>query len=121
MTENSTEEVSVELRDSMQEFVATNPQDAIAEALAIIFKYSQVDGAHHKAWALDQVTRKLTGEGYENFVNSYAFDELDISDPEQLEKYRKIADGDYYSDEVTDEEVDEVEENYYAWDEGIAP
>ena len=36
-------------------------QERVTEALAIIFQSSQVDGAHHKAWAIDQTVRKLLG------------------------------------------------------------
>lgn len=30
-------------------------------ALHFIFKYGQIDGGHHKAWVLDQVSRILNG------------------------------------------------------------
>ena len=36
-------------------------QERVPEALAIIFQSSQVDGAHHKAWVIDQTVRKLLG------------------------------------------------------------
>lgn len=38
-------------------------QERVTEALAIIFQSSQVDGAHHKAWVIDQTVRKLLGGG----------------------------------------------------------
>ncbi len=40
----------------------------IESALDIIASYGQIDGAHHKAWVIDQVARVLTGPGYEAFV-----------------------------------------------------
>jgi len=40
----------------------------IEEALDLIEQYSQIDESHHKAWCLDQVTRKLTGETYPAFI-----------------------------------------------------
>lgn len=33
----------------------------IAAALDKAFTYAQIDGAHHKAWAIDQMVRELTG------------------------------------------------------------
>lgn len=33
----------------------------VAKALEFIVKYGSIDGAHHKDWVLDQVTRALTG------------------------------------------------------------
>lgn len=42
-----------------------------AKALALIFAFSQTDGAHHKDWVMDQVVRVLTGEHYDEFVESF--------------------------------------------------
>jgi hypothetical protein len=39
-------------------FAKYKPQDW---ALYFIFRYGQIDGAHHKQWVLDQVTRILNG------------------------------------------------------------
>jgi hypothetical protein len=33
-------------------------------ALGLISEYGQDDGAHHKAWVIDQAVRALTGDGY---------------------------------------------------------
>lgn len=42
--------------------------EATENALACIASYGGIDGDHHKAWVIDQVTRALTGDGYEAFV-----------------------------------------------------
>lgn len=68
-----------------------NQEKALEEALKVLFLYSQFDGEHHKAWALDQVTRKITGENYEKFIEEY------------------------------EEPLSDDPEDYYAWDAGIAP
>lgn len=41
------------------------------EIKEILWKYSQIDGSHHKAWCLDQIARIVYGEHYEEFVNEY--------------------------------------------------
>lgn len=41
---------------------------AIDAALALIVRYGGIDGAHHKAWVLDQVVRALTADGYAEWV-----------------------------------------------------
>jgi hypothetical protein len=38
-------------------------------ALNMIVRFGGIDGAHHKAWVLDQVTRILVKEDYESFVD----------------------------------------------------
>lgn len=43
----------------------------VEKVLNIIFKYSQIDGSHHKAWVIDQITRELTGRNYELFVKDH--------------------------------------------------
>jgi len=47
----------------------------IQNALETAFDYSQFDGDHHKAWAIDQMVRALTGESYEAWVANFEFDE----------------------------------------------
>jgi len=37
-------------------------------ALAVARKYGGIDGAHHKAWVIDQMVRALTGNEYETWV-----------------------------------------------------
>jgi hypothetical protein len=40
----------------------------IVDALIKAYKYGSIDGAHHKAWVIDQMSRDLLGENYEKFV-----------------------------------------------------
>lgn len=40
----------------------------INKALAIAFRNGGTDGAHHKAWVIDQMVRALTGIGYAEWV-----------------------------------------------------
>lgn len=39
-----------------------------AEALEVAFRYGEIDGAHHKAWVIDQMCRALLGDGYATWV-----------------------------------------------------
>lgn len=50
---------------------ASSPQERIDKALDIINQYSQIDGAHHKAWTIDQVVRALTEGEYDDFVGNH--------------------------------------------------
>ena len=45
------------------------PEERITQALGIAVRYGQIDGAHHKAWVIDQMVRVLVGgENYEQFI-----------------------------------------------------
>jgi hypothetical protein len=37
-------------------------------ALEIALQYGQIDGAHHKAWVIDQMCRALLGTEYDQWV-----------------------------------------------------
>lgn len=63
----------------------------VKEALKIAFEYGQIDGSHHRLWAIDQMVRALTGKDYEKWVEEY---------------------------EEVDPDTGESE---YFWEEGIAP
>lgn len=67
--------------------------ERIAAAMDIAWRYSQCDGAWHKAWAIDQMVRALCGneDVYKDWVAEY-------------EKPLSTNPGDYY-----------------IWDTGIAP
>ena len=41
---------------------------SIEDALEVIFRFGSIDGDQHKTWVIDQVTRKLTGDKYEEYV-----------------------------------------------------
>ena len=40
-------------------------RERIEAALDIAFAYGSTDGAHHKAWVIDQMVRALIGDKYE--------------------------------------------------------
>jgi hypothetical protein len=40
-------------------------------ALNVAFRYAQIDGAHHKAWVIDQMVRELAGDSYDAWVKEY--------------------------------------------------
>lgn len=62
-----------------------NTLEAVKNALAVIERFGTTDGANQKAWVLDQVVRRLTGDNYEtwrrlqmdgeNGPNTYTWDE----------------------------------------------
>lgn len=47
--------------------------DRIQATLDIAWRYSQIDGAHHKAWSIDQMVRALfrNQEEYNEWVAAY--------------------------------------------------
>ena len=68
-------------------------EERIKKALDVAWQYSQIDGAHHKAWSIDQMVRALCGseKEYNKWVAKY--EEPESDDPD----------------------------DYYKWDTGIAP
>jgi hypothetical protein len=40
----------------------------IDKAIELAVKYGGIDGAHHKAWVIDQMVRVLAGDRYEAIV-----------------------------------------------------
>ena len=55
--------------ESVTRYVRAEP--TVEKALEIATRYGQIDGAHHKAWTIDQMVRALTGEGYDDFVKEH--------------------------------------------------
>lgn len=59
--------------------------DRIKQAVEMATRYGGIDGAHHKAWVIDQMVRILTGDEYERVIaeactgddgpETYAWDE----------------------------------------------
>jgi hypothetical protein len=43
----------------------------VKKALQLAFRYSQIDGDHHKAWVIDQMIRTLTGAHYKKWIRDY--------------------------------------------------
>ena len=88
--------------------------ERIELALQIAQQHGQTDGAHHKAWVIDQIVRVLTGcpvvprVGTDYQGTAYMYNALGES-PEYhafITAYRGDEDG---------------TETYGEWDEGIAP
>lgn len=127
--ESEDSENKEELEDSkgLSRFLTQDTRKASLKALELISSYAQIEGSHHRIWTIDQVTRELTGDNYQDFVDGYCFEEvegLDLNDAEAVAKARKIASGDYDwedEEEFSDEEIQRVEKSYYEWDTGIAP
>ena len=48
-------------------------KNVVSAVLEIASRYGQIDGAHHKAWVIDQMVRKLlqTEKAYHDFVYDY--------------------------------------------------
>lgn len=79
-------------------------------ALEYIFQYGQIDGAHHKTWVLDQVTRILNGAEIINcriakWDNGYDEIRYEIGSSAAYEKWVE----------------DYNDGGEYSYDEGIAP
>lgn len=53
---------------SKEEFKLKSDQEKINKAIDLIIRYSGIDGDHHKAWVIDQVSRILLAEKYESMV-----------------------------------------------------
>lgn len=62
-------------------------EERIEMALGVAFSYSQIDGAHHKAWIIDQMVRALLGiEKYDDWVKEYEKNDEDEDDPYEWDK-----------------------------------
>lgn len=46
-------------------------KDDAEAALRVLLDYSQIDGAHHKNWVIDQAVRHLAGPYYEELIAAY--------------------------------------------------
>jgi hypothetical protein len=45
----------------------------VGDALKIAYTYSQIDGAHHKAWVIDQMLRALLEDNYSTWIKKYCY------------------------------------------------
>lgn len=82
-------------------------QVKISNAMMVADIYGAIDGAHHKAWVLDQVIRALTGCKFE-IVNGRALDIKEVDHDNPSEEYKAWI-------------AARCEGGDYEWDEGIAP
>lgn len=89
------------------------PEQRIREALDIAIRWGQIDGAHHKAWTIDQMVRALT------------------DCPKQIERFKDVNGKEYEAEQygqsneykkfVADYEFGEDGPATYDWDTGVAP
>lgn len=70
----STEELLQQLAAATARAEAAEAQ--IGQVIYLLCNYGQTDGAHHKAWVIDQVARELLGDGYDKWVANMAADGL---------------------------------------------
>lgn len=50
----------------------SDDDDRVQRALNMLGTYGHTDGAHHKAWIVDQAARILAGDGYDAWVQPHA-------------------------------------------------
>jgi len=60
----------------------------IEAALEVASRWSQIDCDHHKAWAIDQMVRALTGDQYEDWIRKY---KTEGDDPDAFDWHEGIA------------------------------
>lgn len=92
-----------------------SPERRIARALEIGFTYSQVDGAHHKDWAIDQMVRALCGAEIER---------VDVEKANSSYSYEQQGESQEYNDFIVSYrgEWDEEWGCYeYSWNKGTPP
>lgn len=58
----------MDLKSNLDHIDQHNLVDRITKAVAMITQHAAIDGAHHKDWVLDQVTRILTKDDYDAVV-----------------------------------------------------
>ncbi len=46
-------------------------EQRISAALLVAYRYGGIDGAHHKAWIIDQMVRALTGGEYADWITTW--------------------------------------------------
>ena len=85
----------------------------IKKALEIAQNDAAIDGAHHKAWVIDQMVRALTGCP---MVTKGAYDS-----ERRPYKYKTMGESIEYERFVRGAKAGEEGPETYEWDEGIAP
>ena len=69
-----------EHEQTISRILVAQPEN-VKEALDTICSFGQIQGDHHRAWVIDQVTRKLLGDQYNAWVEAmkadgeYSYDE----------------------------------------------
>lgn len=87
-------------------------QDPIKRALYIAENYGQGDGAHHKAWAIDQMVRALLNCPLEEVEYKLP----SSSDPNRVYSATKQGESKEYIEFIKEYEQDGV----YTWEKGIS-
>jgi hypothetical protein len=87
--------------------------EKIKLALTIALRYGQIDGAHHKAWVIDQIVRALTGCPK---VEKIALDYLGLP-----YSYLVLGESEEYRKAIADFCNGEDGPDTYYWDCGVAP
>lgn len=88
-------------------------KDRVAKAIDYAVRYGQIDGAHHKAWVIDQMVRALTGCPV--LIHEHRDRNGTVTtDEEQL-------DGDEYRDLIAHACDGDDDPDTYSWDEGVPP
>lgn len=47
----------------------------ITNTLEVAYNHGQTDGAHHKAWVIDQMVRRLLGDDYDEWIKEYKYED----------------------------------------------
>ncbi len=85
----------------------------VKAALEMAIRYGGTDGAHHKAWVIDQMVRALTGCP---IVIRHATDCNGIP-----YSFEALGENDHYRGLVGRAKLNEAGYEAYGWDVGIAP
>lgn len=88
-------------------------RDRVTDALNFAASYGQTDGAHHKAWVIDQMVRCLTGCPLEV--------RHDVDASGQAYSYQDLGESAEYRAFVAEHNAGEDGPDTYSWSEGIAP
>lgn len=93
---------------------AQTQKQRVAKALAIAGQYGQIEGAHHKAWVIDQMVRALTGCPAGAKVVKHRDSDAEYT------YWRQMSSLGYHRFVKAHKEGEDGPETY-SWDEGIAP
>ena len=51
--------------------LAPEARKRLRKAIELAVRYGQIDGAHHKAWVIDQIVRVLAGDEYPDVIKAH--------------------------------------------------
>lgn len=90
-----------------------NESQRIETALDLAMQYGGIDGNHHKAWAIDQIVRVLTG------CPVVQVDAVDVRGTQYTDS--DLGESESYQRFVAEHNAGEDGADTYEWDIGIAP